>query len=102
MLSNVMDALGALPRFPGVTLSDCLGAGRGRGPGGQFVAAEQTIGFHKMAKLELSRADALGGKLARVIPKAAHTGNAGDGAIMTAELPRVVRIRTGQEQDEAA
>ena len=35
------------------------------------------------------------------IRKAAHTGNPGDGLIMVADLPRVVRIRTAEEQDEA-
>lgn len=101
MLSKVMDALHALPHFPGVTISDCLGQGRGQGAGGEYVATEQTIGFAKMTKLELFCADALGDELARVIQKAAHTGNPGDGVIMIAELPRVVRIRTGQQQDEA-
>jgi len=101
MLSKVMDALRALPHFPGVTVSDCLGAGRGRGPGGQFVATEQTIGFRKMAKLELFCSDAGADEIARLIQQTAHTGNPGDGVIMVAELPRVIRIRTGQEQDEA-
>jgi len=36
-----------------------------------------------------------------VIQQAAHTGNAGDGVIMVADLPRFVRIRTGQEQNDA-
>lgn len=34
MLTRVMDALHALPHFPGVTVSDCQGQGRGRGAGG--------------------------------------------------------------------
>jgi nitrogen regulatory protein P-II 1 len=101
MLSRVIDALHALPHFPGVTISDCLGQGRGRGAGGQFVATERTIDFAKMTKLELFCADALGDELARAIQKAAHTGNPGDGMIMIADLPRVIRIRTGQEQDTA-
>lgn len=32
---------------------------------------------------------------------AAHTGNAGDGVIMVADLPRVVRIRSGEKQNDA-
>lgn len=35
------------------------------------------------------------------IQAVAHTGNAGDGIIMIADLDRVVRIRTGQQQDAA-
>ena len=101
MLTRVMDALHALPHFPGVTVSDCLGQGRGLGADGAYVATEQTIGFHKMTKLELLCSDATAGEVARVIQQAAHTGNPGDGMIVIADVPGVVRIRTGQEQDEA-
>ena len=101
MLTRVIDALHALPHFPGITVSDCLGQGRGLGAGGQYVATEQTIGFHKMTKLELFCSDSTAGDFARAIQQAAHTGNPGDGMIMVADLPRVIRIRTGQEQDEA-
>lgn len=101
MLSKVMDALHAGPHFPGITVSDCLGQGRGRGAGGQYVATEQTIGFAKMTKLEMFCADTVCEELVRILRKAAHTGNPGDGVIMVAELPRVVRIGTGQEQEEA-
>jgi len=101
MLNRVIDALHALPHFPGVTVSDCLGQGRGLGAGGRYVATEQTIDFHKVTKLELFCADACAEEIARVIQRTAHTGNPGDGVIMVADLPRVIRIRTGQEQVEA-
>ena len=101
MLNKVMEALRALPHFPGVTVSDCRGQGRGQGAGGRYVATEETIDLEKMAKLELFCADAICDELVNVIRKAAHTGNPGDGVIMVAELPRVVRVRTGAEQNEA-
>lgn len=101
MLHKVMDALHTLPHFPGVTLSDCLGQGRGRGAGGHYLATEQTIDYAKMTKLELFCADACAEEIARAIQLTAHTGNPGDGVIVVADLPRVIRIRTGREQDEA-
>ncbi len=101
MLTKVIDALHALPHFPGLTVSDCLGQGRGLGAGGQYVATEQTIGFHKMTKLELLCSGAAARDVVRVIQQAADTGNPGDGIVMVTDLPRVIRIRTGQEQDEA-
>lgn len=101
MLSRVMEALHAVPHFPGVTVSDCQGQGRGLGKGGQFEATNETVFFAKKVKLELFCADAVCDDLVEVIQVAARTGNAGDGVIMVADLPRVVRIRTGQEQDEA-
>lgn len=101
VLNRVMDALHALPHFPGVTVSDCQGQGRGRGKEGSFMPDEDTIFFSKKCKLEIFCADALCDEIVQVIQRAAHTGNAGDGVIMVADLPRVVRIRTAQEQDEA-
>lgn len=101
MFNTVMEALHVLPHFPGVTVSECQGQGRGRGTGGKFVATEQTIFFDKMVKLEILCADSVCDELVDAIQQTAHTGNPGDGVIMVAELPRVVRIRTGQEQDDA-
>ncbi len=101
MLEKVMDALHALPHFPGVTVSECLGQGRGLGAGGEYVATEQTIGLHKMTRLELVSGDEAASEIARVILKAAHTGNPADGVIVVTNVRYVVRIRTGQEQDEA-
>jgi len=101
MLTKVIDALHALPHFPGVTVSDCQGQGRGGGKGGRFVPDERSIYFSKKTKLELFCSDAACEELVRVIKSAAHTGNSGDGVIMVADLPRVLRIRTGEEQDQA-
>src|SRR5215211_2963152 len=92
MLAKVMNALHALPHFPGVTVSDCQGQGRGGGKGGQYVPNEQTIYFSKKTKLELFCGDDVCDELIRVIQTAAHTGNPGDGVIMVANLPRVLRI----------
>ena len=101
MLSKVMAALHACEHFPGVTISDCQGQGRGRGAGGHFEATQETIFFAKKVKLEMFCADDVSEHLIEVIQKAAHTGNSGDGVIMVADRPRVVRIRSGQQQDEA-
>lgn len=100
-LTRVMEALHTLPHFPGVTVSDCQGQGRGRGRGGSYVPNQETIFFEKKSKLEILCADALWAEIVEVIRRAAHTGNPGDGVIMVADLHRVVRIRTGEEQDEA-
>jgi nitrogen regulatory protein P-II 1 len=101
MLTKVMDALHTLPHFPGVTVSDSQGQGRGGGKSGQYVPDERTIYFSKKTKLELFCSDEICDRLVEVIKTAAHTGNPGDGIIMVVDLPRVVRIRTGEEQDRA-
>ncbi len=101
MLTRVMEALHAMPHFPGITLSKCQGQGRGKGAGGSYVAREETIDFVKMIELKVFCSDAVCEEIVDVIQTAAHTGNPGDGIIMVTDLSRVVRIRSGQEQDEA-
>lgn len=101
MLGKVMDALHALPHFPGVTVSDCQGQGRGRGTGGHFEATSENVFFTKKLKLEMYCADAIADELVEIVQIAAHTGNPGDGVVTVVDLAKVVRIRSGEEQDEA-
>ena len=101
MLSRVMDALHELPHFPGVTVSGCQGQGRGRGAGGGYVPTEEGIYFVKKTKLELCCSDDICDELVKTIRLAAHSGNPGDGIITITDPERVVRIRSGQEQDQA-
>ena len=101
VLGRVMEELRAQPHFPGVTVSDCQGQGRGQGAGGAFAPNEETIFFAKKSKLEIFCTDAVCDQLVDVIQRAAHTGHPGDGVIMVADLQRVLRIRSGEEQDEA-
>lgn len=101
VLTRVMEALHSMPHFPGITVNDCQGQGRGRGRGGSYLPNEETIFFSKKSKLEIFCADALCDQIVQAIQRAAHTGNPGDGVVMVANLDRVVRIRTDEEQDEA-
>ena len=101
MLSRVIERLHALPHFPGFTVSACQGQGRGRGAGGRFQPEEASIDLLDKTKLEIFCADEVCEELVALIQSAARTGNDGDGVIMVADLPRVVRIRTGEEQKDA-
>ena len=101
MLPKVMNALHAVPHFPGATVSDCQGQGRGRGKSGQYVATAESIFLAKKVKLEILCSDEVCDDLVRVIQTNAHTGNPGDGVILVVDLDRVVRIRTAEEQNAA-
>ena len=101
ILNRVMDALHDCEHFPGATISDCQGQGRGSGSGGHYVATQESIFLAKRVKLEILCTDSVSDHLVQVIRKAAHTGNSGDGVISVADIARVVRVRTGKEQDEA-
>ena len=101
MVSRVVRALHALPHFPGLTLSDARGQGRGRGAGGSFKLTEDDIDYHRKVILEVVCNDDLAASIVEAIRHAAHTGNKGDGIILVSELREVVRIRTGEKQNQA-
>lgn len=101
VLGRVMDRLHGLPHFAGATVSDCQGQGRGKGRGGHYVPSEDTIFLAKKVRLELFCSDETCDEVVDAIREAAHTGNAGDGVIAVSELCRVVRIRSGEEQEKA-
>jgi nitrogen regulatory protein P-II 1 len=101
MLNKVLDALHNFEHFPGVTVSDCQGQGRGRGAGGHYEATPETIFLAKKVKLEIFCADNVCDHLVSVIQKAAHTGRAGDGVLVVGEVARVLKLRTGEENEKA-
>lgn len=101
MLSSVMTALHKLAHFPGVTVSDAQGQGRGEGPGGKYVPHGPSWAFSKKIKLEIFCSDAQCDELVNTIRHHSRQGAAAHGIIMVVDLDRVIRTRTGQEQDDA-
>jgi nitrogen regulatory protein P-II 1 len=101
MVSRVVRALHELPHFPGLTLLEARGQGRGRGAGGSFKITEDDIDYHPKAILKVVCADALADSIVGAIQQAARTGNIGDGIITATDLAEVVRIRTGERQESA-
>jgi nitrogen regulatory protein P-II 1 len=101
IITKVVRALHALPHFPGLTLSEARGQGRGRGAGGSFKLTEDDIDYHRKVILEVVCNDDLAASIAETIRQAAHTGNKSDGIIIVSELGEVIRIRTGEKQDQA-
>ncbi|GMW01647.1 MAG: hypothetical protein AMXMBFR84_27840 [Candidatus Hydrogenedentota bacterium] len=98
---RILSALHDCEHFPGVTLSPCEGQSRGRGPGGKYVATEDSLDFRAMRLLMVFCADSTCDQIVAVIQKAAHTGNAADGLIVVTDAERIVRIRSGEEQIDA-
>ena len=100
-LSRVMRALHALPHFPGLTLLDAHGQGRGRGAGGAFQPTEDDFTFHKKTVLLVTCEATQADSIAATIAQAAHTGNKGDGLISIKDVASVIRIRTGETAGQA-
>lgn len=101
MVTKVVRVLHALPHFPGLTLSDARGQGRGRGAGGSFKLTEDDIDYHRKVILEVVCNDELAQSIVETIRQAARTGNKGDGIILVSELREVIRIRSGEKQEQA-
>ena len=101
MVSKIVRALHALEHFPGLTLCDVRGQGRGRGAGGAFKITEDNLDYHRKVLLTVVCADSLAVTVVDTIQQAAHTGNRGDGLILISNLDGVIRIRTGEQHDLA-
>lgn len=95
-LAHVMRALHALPHFPGVTLFDAHGQGRGRGAGGAYRPTEDNITFHKKLVLLVTCEAAQADAIVDAIVRSARTGNKGDGLVTIKDVVRAIRIRTGE------
>lgn len=101
IVTKVVRALHELPHFPGLTLSDARGQGRGGGAGGSYKVTEDDIDYHRKVILEVVCTDAIADSIADAIRHAAHTGNKDDGIILVSVVHEVIRIRTGETQDNA-
>lgn len=98
---QVVEALHDLPHFPGFTISECRGQGRGKGQGGAYQPDADVLRITAYVRLEVFCSDQQVDDIVRAIHQTGRTGRPGDGIIMVADLPRVVRISTGEEGDEA-
>jgi nitrogen regulatory protein P-II 1 len=99
-LDDVREALSAIG-VTGMTATEVKGFGRQKGHTELYRGAEYVVDFLPKVKIEIVvKSDQLEDCI-EAITNAARTGKIGDGKIFVSNVDRVVRIRTG-EQDEAA
>jgi nitrogen regulatory protein P-II 1 len=99
-LDDVREALSAAG-ITGMTAIEVKGFGRQKGHTELYRGAEYVVDFLPKVKIELVvTRDQLDACLDAIVT-AARTGKIGDGKIFVSDVSRVVRIRTGEE-DEAA
>src|SRR6056297_1779430 len=99
-LDDVREALTEIG-VTGMTAIEVKGFGRQKGHTELYRGAEYVVDFLPKVKIELVVADDQLDACVEAITKAARTGKIGDGKIFISGVDRVVRIRTGEE-DEAA
>lgn len=99
-LDDVREALSA-KGISGMTVSEVKGFGRQKGHTELYRGAEYVVDFLPKAKLELVVKDDDVDACVEAIIKGAHTGKIGDGKIFVSDVQKVIRIRTGEEGEEA-
>ena len=85
----------------GMTVSEVRGFGRQKGHKETYRGAEYAVDFLPKVKVEVIVPDADVDKTIAAVVNAARTGNVGDGKIFVSDVSRVVRIRTGELDEQA-
>lgn len=85
----------------GMTMTEVKGFGRQKGHTELYRGAEYVIDFLPKIKVEIAvSVDQLDDVIDAII-KSANTGKIGDGKIFVSSLDKVIRIRTGETDQEA-
>ena len=85
----------------GITVTEAKGFGRQKGHTELYRGAEYVVDFLPKVKLEVVVPDAQASKVVEAIAGAAHTGRIGDGKIFVSDIQSAIRIRTGEQDDDA-
>ncbi|MDF0532762.1 nitrogen regulatory protein P-II [Shewanella yunxiaonensis] len=99
-LDDVREALAEIG-ITGMTVLEVKGFGRQKGHTELYRGAEYMVDFLPKVKIELVIQDDLLEQALDVIVDIARTGKIGDGKIFVTDVERVIRIRTGEENEEA-
>ncbi len=99
-LDEVREALSEVG-IAGLTVTEVKGFGRQKGHTELYRGAEYVVDFLPKIKVEVVVADDMVEPAVEAIIKAAHTGKIGDGKIFVMPVEQVVRIRTGETNEEA-
>jgi nitrogen regulatory protein P-II 1 len=84
-----------------MTATEVKGFGRQKGHTELYRGAEYVIDFLPKVKIEVVIAESMVDQCIEAITNAARTGKIGDGKIFVCSIERTVRIRTGEEGEDA-
>lgn len=99
-LDDVREALSEIG-VQGLTVTEVKGFGRQKGHTELYRGAEYVVDFLPKIKLEIAVSDDVAERVVETIREATNTGKIGDGKIFVSDLEQVIRIRTGEQGDEA-
>tara|TARA_R110000772_G_scaffold27658_9_gene70223 strand:+ start:4191 stop:4529 length:339 start_codon:yes stop_codon:yes gene_type:complete len=99
-MDDVREALAEVG-VSGMTVTEVKGFGRQKGHTELYRGAEYNVDFLPKMKLEVVLPESQVELAIEAIMKTAQTGKIGDGKIFVYEVERVIRIRTGEENEDA-
>ena len=99
-LEDVKEALGEIG-VEGMTVSEVKGFGRQKGHTEIYRGSEYTVDFLPKIKVEVVVTDDQVAAATEAVTKAAKTGKIGDGKIFIQPVEEAIRIRTGEQGEEA-
>jgi nitrogen regulatory protein PII len=99
-MDDVRNALSEIG-IEGMTLTEVKGFGRQKGHTELYRGAEYSVDFLPKMKVELAVQDEVVDRVIETILETAQTGKIGDGKIFVTNIESIVRIRTGELDNEA-
>ena len=99
-LNDVKQALYAAEVYK-LSVTNTLGCGQQKGYHETYRGVEVEVNLLKKVRLEIAVNDVFVQPTIDAIVKGSRTGNIGDGKIFVLPLERCVRIRTGEEGNDA-
>ena len=99
-LDEVKEALAAID-INGMTITNVKGYGRQQGHSELYRGAEYVVDLIPKIKLEVVISNDRVEEVVDTIAKSAQTGKIGDGKIFVSTINKTMRIRTGEEDEEA-
>ena len=85
----------------GMTISEVKGYGRQQGHSELYRGAEYVVDFLPKVKIEVVVTESNLENAINAIVSSAKTGKIGDGKIFVSSIEKTIRIRTGEEDEEA-
>lgn len=99
-LDEVREALGAID-VQGLTVSEVRGYGRQKGQTEIYRGAEYETSLVPKTRIDVVVEETYADRVVEAIEHAARSGSIGDGKIFVIPVERAVRIRTGEQNNDA-
>jgi len=84
-----------------MTVTEAKGFGRTKGHTEIYRGAEYQINYIPKFKIEVVVEDSISDKVIETISETANTGKIGDGKVFVWDIETAIRIRTGEQNEQA-